>query len=293
MKLIDGKLIASKVGDELSERLERLKARGVIPGLSVILVGENPASTVYVNRKDKAAKKLGIRSETIKLDNSVSQSGLLEVIDRLNKEDAVHGILVQLPLPKRINPDTILNAISPEKDVDGFHPKNVGLLVLGKPTFVPCTPAGIMELLRYENINPAGKNVVMLGRSNIVGKPLANLLMQKAAGANATVTVCHTGTVNPMEYTKRADILIAALGKPNAIRGDDVKEDAVIIDVGINRIEDTTQKSGYRLVGDVDFDSVQDIVSAITPVPGGVGPMTIIMLMKNTIMAAEKLTHSL
>ena len=293
MKIIDGKLIAAEISSQLSVRLDKLKSRGVIPGLTVLLAGDDPASAVYVNRKDKSAKKLGIRSETIRLEETVSQSELLYIIERLNEDTLVHGILVQLPLPDHVNADAILEAISPEKDVDGFHPQNVGLLVLGKPKFVPCTPAGIMEMLAFEKIDPAGKNVVILGRSNIVGKPLANLLLQKKAGANATVTICHTGTKNIEEHTRQADILISALGKPYAVRAEATKKGAVVIDVGINRILDPPRESGYRLVGDVDFDAAKEVASAITPVPGGVGPMTIVMLMKNTVMAAEKLSNSL
>ncbi len=286
-KIIDGKLIAAKIRENLSERIKSLRKNNVVPGLTVVQVGDNPASTVYVSRKEKTAKELGLNSESIHLPDSVSQRELLNIVNRLNNKPSVHGILVQMPLPGQIDPNLVIRCISPEKDVDGFHPENVGLLVLGKPRFIPCTPAGIMEMLLKEEIDPAGKNVVVLGRSNIVGKPMANLLLQKANGANATVTICHTGTEDLMQHTKNADILIVALGKPHAINGRFLKQGAVVIDVGVNRIEDTSRKSGYRLVGDVEFESAKEIASAISPVPGGVGPMTIIMLMVNTVKAAE------
>lgn len=286
-KIIDGKHIASKIKETVSQRVEELQEKNIIPGLTVVQVGEDPASTVYVSRKEKTAKDLGFNSETIHLPDSVSQNELSYVIDTLNQNHDVHGILVQMPLPNHIDPSKVIHHISPEKDVDGFHPENVGLLVSGKPRFVPCTPAGIMEMISFEKIDPKRKNVVVLGRSNIVGKPMANLLLQKAAGANATVTVCHTGTADLMEHTKKADILVAALGSANAVSGSIMKKGVVVIDVGVNRIEDASRKSGYRLVGDVDFDSAKKIASAITPVPGGVGPMTIVMLMMNTVKAAE------
>ncbi|MCH8126745.1 bifunctional 5,10-methylene-tetrahydrofolate dehydrogenase/5,10-methylene-tetrahydrofolate cyclohydrolase [candidate division KSB1 bacterium] len=286
-KVINGKLIAAKIRKNLVERIESLRKNNVIPGLTVVQVGDNLASTVYVSRKEKTAKELGLNSETIHLPNSVSQQELLNIVDGLNNNPSIHGILVQMPLPGQIDPNLVIRRISPEKDVDGFHPENVGLLVLGTPRFIPCTPAGIMEMLSMEKIDPAGKNVVVLGRSNIVGKPMANLLLQKADGANATVTICHTKTKNLKQHTKNADILIVALGRAHAIDGGFLKQGAVVIDVGVNRIEDSSRKSGYRLVGDVEFESAKEFAAAISPVPGGVGPMTIIMLMVNTVMAAE------
>ena len=286
-KIIDGKFIASKIREKVCRKVEAFKNKNLTPGLTVVQVGDDPASTVYVLRKEKSAKELGFNSETIHLPGTVPQQELLSIVDGLNKNPSVHGILVQMPLPDHIDPNKVIQSISPQKDVDGFHPENVGLMVLGNPRFIPCTPAGIMEMLSYEEIDPDGKNVVVLGRSNIVGKPMANLLLQKAAGANATVTICHTGTKNLLEHTKRADILIAALGKAHAIKGEYLKEGSIVIDVGVNRLEDLSRKSGYRLVGDVDFDSAKEVASAITPVPGGVGPMTIVMLMMNTVKAAE------
>lgn len=286
-KVINGKLIAAKIRKNLVERIESLRKNNVIPGLTVVQVGDNLASTVYVSRKEKTAKELGLNSETIHLPNSVSQQELLNIVDGLNNNPSIHGILVQMPLPGQIDPNLVIRRISPEKDVDGFHPENVGLLVLGTPRFIPCTPAGIMEMLSMEKIDPAGKNVVVLGRSNIVGKPMANLLLQKADGANATVTICHTKTKDLKQHTKNADILIVALGRAHAIDGGFLKQGAVVIDVGVNRIEDSSRKSGYRLVGDVEFESAKEFAAAISPVPGGVGPMTIIMLMVNTVMAAE------
>ena len=286
-KVINGKLIAAKIRKNLVERIESLRKNNVIPGLTVVQVGDNLASTVYVSRKEKTAKELGLNSETIHLPNSVSQQELLNIVDGLNNNPSIHGILVQMPLPGQIDPNLVIRRISPEKDVDGFHPENVGLLVLGTPRFIPCTPAGIMEMLSMEKIDPAGKNVVVLGRSNIVGKPMANLLLQKADGTNATVTICHTKTKNLKQHTKNADILIVALGRAHAIDGGFLKQGAVVIDVGVNRIEDSSRKSGYRLVGDVEFESAKEFAAAISPVPGGVGPMTIIMLMVNTVMAAE------
>lgn len=288
-KIIDGKRVAGLISESLQSKMKELVSRSIVPGLTVVLVGDDPASRVYVSRKDKTARELGLNARTIELPDTVPQDELLGVIDELNNDLSVHGILVQLPLSGHIDSDLIVESIDPGKDVDGFHPRNVGALVLGKPGFVPCTPAGIMALLESENINPNGKNVVVLGRSNIVGKPVANLLLQKNPSANATVTICHTGTVDIKEFTSRADIVIAALGRANAVHGSILKQGAVVIDVGVNRVPDASRKSGYRLVGDVDFESASAIASAITPVPGGVGPMTIVMLMKNTIQAAESL----
>ncbi len=287
-KIIDGKRIAQEIREELQKEVEELKGRGVTPGLAVILVGEDPASKVYVSNKNKTAQALGIHSVSIHLPTETSQEELLARIDMLNRDARIHGILVQLPLPDHIDEDTVIEAIDPAKDVDGFHPVNVGRLVLGKPSFVSCTPAGIMELLRREGIDPSGKHAVILGRSNIVGKPMAILLMQKREGANATVTVCHTGTKDLAHFTRQADILIVALGRAQIVDGSMIKPGAVVVDVGINRIPDASRKSGYRLVGDVNFDSARKVASAITPVPGGVGPMTIVMLMKNTVLSARK-----
>jgi methylenetetrahydrofolate dehydrogenase (NADP+)/methenyltetrahydrofolate cyclohydrolase len=250
-----------------------------MPGLATILVGENEASKVYVGAKEKACKELGIYSERIDLPVDTKESDLLALIERLNKEPKIHGILVQLPLPKHINETNVLYAIDPSKDVDGFHPVNIGKMMLGEPCFLPCTPHGILELLKRSNTDMNGAEVVVVGRSNIVGKPVANMLLQKNGG-NATVTICHTGTKDIPSHTRRADILIVAVGKPKAITADMVKEGVVVIDVGVNRLE-------TGLVGDVDFDSVKEKARAITPVPGGVGPMTIVMLMKNTVQSAK------
>jgi len=280
-QLIDGKAIAAQIYEELRPRVVSLVARGFQPGLAVILVGENPASQVYVRNKEKACEKLGIRSFRYHLPEKTDPGELLSLIDTLNTCAEVHGILVQLPLPPHIEERDVLYHISPEKDVDGFHPYNLGRLMVGDPVFLPCTPWGIQELLRRSGIEVEGKHVVIVGRSNIVGKPLAMMLVQKARGANATVSICHTRTPDLTEHTKRADILVAACGSPGVITGDMVKEGVVIIDVGINRV-------GEKLVGDVDFDSVAEKASYITPVPGGVGPMTVAMLMANTVKAAEQ-----
>ena len=286
-KLIDGKRIAQEIREELKKEVLALKRKGVIPGLAVILVGEDPASKVYVSNKNKVAGELGLHSVSIHLDVDTSQEELLKKIRELNENESVHGILVQLPLPRHIDPNRVIETIDPAKDVDGFHPENLGRLILGRPRFVPCTPAGIMSLLEREGIDPSGKNAVILGRSNIVGKPMANLLVQKQRGANATVTVCHTATRDLAAFTLQADIVVAAMGRAKMIDGTMIKPGAAVIDVGINRVEDPSRKSGYRLVGDVDFDSVKEVAGAITPVPGGVGPMTIVMLMKNTIFSAK------
>lgn len=287
-QIIDGKRISLEIRAEVENEIKKLKEAGITPGLAVVLVGEDPASSVYVGRKEKTARELGMYSETIRLPDTITQEELLDHIKKLNQNPAIHGFLVQLPLPKQINKDVIIDTISPDKDVDGFHPQNVGALMLGKPAFVPCTPAGIMVLLEKSGIDPSGKHAVVLGRSIIVGKPMMSLLVQKQKGANATVTVCHTGTKNLELFTKQADIVIAAFGSAYAIKGNMLKPGAVVIDVGTNRIEDPSRKSGYRLVGDVDFESASKVASHITPVPGGVGPMTIIMLMKNCVEAAKK-----
>jgi len=286
--LIDGKKVAEEIKAELRGRIEWLQRRSVTPNLTVILVGDDPASQVYVSMKKKACEDLGLFSETIRLPVQTSQDELIARIEQLNQDAAVHGILVQMPLPPHMDANRIIETIHPQKDVDGFHPINVGRLVAGRPSFIPCTPAGIIELLRRYGYQTDGKHVVIVGRSNIVGKPLANLLIQKSATGNATVTICHTHTRSLVDFTRQADILIAAAGRARIITGEMVKEGAVVIDVGVNRVADSTKKRGYRLEGDVDFASVSEKAAAITPVPGGVGPMTIVMLMKNTIQAAEK-----
>ncbi|MBC7217678.1 MAG: bifunctional methylenetetrahydrofolate dehydrogenase/methenyltetrahydrofolate cyclohydrolase FolD [Candidatus Caldatribacterium sp.] len=280
-QLIDGKQVAAKVYEELKPRVLRLVASGCQPGLAVILVGNNPASQVYVRNKEKACERLGIRSFRYHLPETAEIKEILDLIDSLNGNPEVHGILVQLPLPPQIEEQEVLYRIDPQKDVDGFHPYNLGRLLIGDPVFLPCTPWGVQELLVRYGIEVEGKHVVIVGRSTIVGKPLAMLLVQKAKGANATVTLCHTRTVNLPEHTRRADILVVACGSPGAVTGDMVKEGVVVIDVGINRV-------GEKIVGDVDFASVAPKASYITPVPGGVGPMTVAMLMANTVKAAER-----
>ncbi|MFQ5823699.1 MAG: bifunctional methylenetetrahydrofolate dehydrogenase/methenyltetrahydrofolate cyclohydrolase FolD [bacterium] len=284
--IIDGKKIAEEIKNSLKDKIQKLKHEGIIPKLSVVLVGENPASQIYVRMKTKACQELGIDSPTINLSSEISQTKLLNIIDELNKDDMVHGILVQLPLPKHIDEEMVINSISPVKDVDGFHPFNRGKLIIGEETFVPCTPFGIQKMLVRSGFDPGGQHVVIVGRSKIVGLPLAILLMQKKAGANATVTMCHTGTEDLGKFTKQADILIAAMGRPEVIKGDMVKPGAVVIDVGVNRVEDLNSDKGYRIVGDVEFESACEIAKAISPVPGGVGPMTIAMLIYNTVKAA-------
>lgn len=283
---IDGKQISAEIRSEVAAEVVRLKAAGVEPGLAVILVGDNPASVSYVTAKERACVEVGIRSFPIRMAADTSEEVLLAEIERLNQDPAVHGILVQLPLPKHIDESAVIRAISPEKDVDGFHPISLGKMVLGEDTFLPCTPHGIIQLLIRSGVETSGKHVVVVGRSNIVGKPVANLLIQKAAGANATVTICHTGTKDMASFTRQADILIVAAGRPNTVTADMVKPGVVVIDVGVNRIEDATKKNGFRLVGDVDYQAVSKLADKITPVPGGVGPMTIAMLMANTAKSA-------
>ncbi len=287
-KILSGKEVADSVLERLKGRIARCKEQGVTPGLAVVLVGDDPASQVYVRNKRRACESLGILSETILLPADTDQKTLNALIDKLNADPRFHGVLVQMPLPKHLDEFEITLRILPEKDVDGFHPENVGRLILGKEAFLPCTPAGVMEMLRYYDIGTSGKHVVVVGRSNIVGKPMVNLMYQRLPGANATVTVCHTGTKDITEHTLQADILIVAAGVPEMITADMVKKGAVIIDVGMNRIPDAAKKSGTRLVGDVAFDEVKDKSTAITPVPGGVGLMTIAMLMQNTVKAAEE-----
>jgi methylenetetrahydrofolate dehydrogenase (NADP+)/methenyltetrahydrofolate cyclohydrolase len=288
--LIDGASIGRLVRDDVAREVSRLKALGVVPGLSVVLVGDDPASAVYVRSKGKACEEAGMRGETIRLPVDTSEAQLLEQIDALNADTRVHGILVQMPLPRHMSADKVIRRIRPEKDVDGFHPVNVGKLSIGeRDGFVPCTPAGAIELLVRSGIDTRGKDAVIVGRSNIVGKPMAALLMQDAPGGNATVTVCHSRTGDLAAHTRRADILVAAIGKPGMITGDMIKPGAVVIDVGINRVNDASLPKGYRIVGDVAFASARQVASFITPVPGGVGPMTIAMLMKNTVRAAAQI----
>ena len=286
--VIDGKAFAARVRGEVAAHVARLREEhGLQPGLAVVLVGEDPASKVYVRNKHASTVEVGMASFEHRLNAETSEAELLALIDQLNADPKVHGILVQLPLPAHLNSELVINRIDPAKDVDGFHPVNVGRLVIGLPSLVPCTPAGVRELLVRSGNDPAGRHVVVVGRSTIVGKPVANLLLQKAQGANAVVTVAHTGAADLSRYTRDADILVAAIGRPEAIRGEMVKPGCVVIDVGINRIPDPSTKSGTRLTGDVHSPSVAAVASAVTPVPGGVGPMTIAMLMKNTLTAAE------
>lgn len=284
-QIIDGKEIARKVRERLIPRVANLQQQGVAPCLAVILVGTDPASVSYVTAKERALAEVGMTSRDIRLPADTTEEALLEHIRELNGDPAVHGILVQLPLPSHIDEERILLAIDPAKDVDGFHPLSVGNMVLGRKTFLPCTPHGVLVLLRELGIPTKGAHAVVVGRSNIVGRPLANLLSGR--DINATVTVCHTGTRDLASFTRQADILIAAVGRPHLITADMVKPGAVVIDVGVNRIEDPQSKKGYRLVGDVDFDAVLQVASYITPVPGGVGPMTIAMLLQNVLEAAE------
>lgn len=284
--IIDGKSIAAQIRLEVSEEVKTLKSAGIHPGLAVILVGNNPASEVYVNMKGKACEKAGIYSITDRLPAEISEVELLEKVKFYNENPAYHGLLVQLPLPSHIDEQKIIEAVAPHKDVDCFHPYNVGRLMIGQPIFEPATPAGIVELLKHSKIDPAGKHVVIMGRSNIVGKPLSMMLVQKRPFANAIITVLHTAAKNMDDYTRAADILVAAMGKPEVVKARMVKKGVVVIDVGVNRIPDNNEK-GYRLAGDVDFQEVSPLASAITPVPGGVGPMTIAMLLKNTVKAAK------
>ncbi|MCX7857295.1 MAG: bifunctional 5,10-methylene-tetrahydrofolate dehydrogenase/5,10-methylene-tetrahydrofolate cyclohydrolase [Deltaproteobacteria bacterium] len=286
-KIINGNEIAQQIREEVRQEVIYIKEKyNVVPGLVTILVGQNPASISYVTGKQKTAKELGFYSVQDNQPETITEEELLKLIDKYNKDPQIHGILVQLPLPKHINENNILYAIDPRKDVDGFHPVNVGKLMIGEPDFLPCTPAGIQQILIRSGVETDGAEVVVVGRSNIVGKPIANILIQKQKGANATVTICHTGTKNLASHTKRADILIVAAGKPKAITADMVKEGAVVIDVGVNRIG-TTPDGKAKLCGDVDFDAVKEKASMITPVPGGVGPMTITMLMVNTLKACK------
>lgn len=285
-KIIDGFAVATEIRNDVAKDVEVLKSKGIIPCLAVILVGEHPASISYVSAKEKALAEAGMTDKSVRLPDSISEQELLNVIAELNNDDSVHGILVQLPLPKHIRESVVIEAISPKKDVDGFHPVNAGNLLIGQPGFLPCTPHAVITLLQKMNIATDGKHVVIVGRSNIVGKPLAVLCTQKTV--NATVTICHTGTKDIASFTRQADILIAAVGSPRVITADMIKPGSTVIDVGVNRIPDDSKKSGFRLVGDVDFDRACEIADYITPVPKGVGPMTIAMLMKNTLQAAQE-----
>jgi methylenetetrahydrofolate dehydrogenase (NADP+) / methenyltetrahydrofolate cyclohydrolase len=284
--LIDGRAVAARLRERLSHDVRKLKENGVVPWLSVVLVGDDPASAVYVRSKAKACEETGMLGDTIRMPATTSQGELLAVVDRLNTSTDVHGILVQMPLPGQIDAGAVLRRIDPNKDVDGFHPVNVGKTLIGQPAFVPCTPAGVMALLREYNVQTAGADCVVIGRSNIVGKPMASLLVQP--GTDATVTVCHSRSRSIADHARRADIVIAAAGKAGLVSGDMIKPGAVVIDVGVNRVSDPSSARGYRLVGDVDFESVREVASLITPVPGGVGPMTIAMLLQNTVLAARR-----
>ena len=287
--LIDGKKLATETRAEIARGVAALKAdTGVTPGLAVILVGENPASISYVTAKEKACAEAGMYSREIRLPSDTPEEKVVETVQTLNADPAIHGILVQLPLPKGLSEKEVIDAISPEKDVDGFTPVNVGKMLIGDDCFLPCTPHGIIKLIEVTGMDIAGKHAVVIGRSNIVGKPVAALLARKGQHANATVTLCHTGTPDVATYTKTADIVVVAAGRPNTLTGDMLKPGAVVIDVGVNRVPDATRPKGFRLVGDADFDSCAQVASAITPVPGGVGPMTITMLLWNTLQAAQK-----
>jgi methylenetetrahydrofolate dehydrogenase (NADP+)/methenyltetrahydrofolate cyclohydrolase len=286
--IIDGKQTAADMREELKKEIAKLKEQGIVPGLGVILVGDDPASRSYVTAKERTCEDLGIYSDDNRLPEDATQQDLLALVEKMNNDPRINGILVQLPLPKHLNEAEVLLAINPDKDVDGFHPMNIGKMVAGQKAFLPCTPHGVIKLLERAGVTIEGAHAVIVGRSNIVGKPLANMLIQKAPGGNATVTVCHTRTKDLAYHTLQADIIIAAAGRPNTITADMVKQGAAVIDVGVNRVEDATKKSGYRLTGDVDFEAVKEKASVITPVPGGVGPMTITMLMYNTTESAKR-----
>ena len=287
-QIIDGKQVAAEMRAELKAEVAKLKEQGIVPGLGVILVGEDPASQSYVRAKERACEELGIYSDDNRLPEDTTQQDLIALVNQMNNDPKINGILVQLPLPKGLNEAEVLLAIAPEKDVDGFHPMNVGKMMVGEKAFLPCTPHGVIQLLLRSGVTIEGANTVIVGRSNIVGKPLANMLIQKNDKGNATVTVCHTRTKDLAWHTRQADIVIAAAGRPNTITADMVKDGVVVIDVGVNRVEDATKKKGYRLVGDVDFEAVKEKASLITPVPGGVGPMTITMLLYNTVESAKR-----
>ena len=285
--LLKGKPVSDSIRLSLESRVQSLIEIGIVPKLAAIIVGDDPASQVYVHNKARAFEKLNCESQTYQLDSRSSEEDVLTIIDALNNDPSVHGILMQLPLPNHLDSKMILHTVSPKKDVDGFHPENLGLLLEGNPNFIPCTPHGVLEILRHYDISVSGRHAVIVGRSNIVGKPMFALLAQKFEMGNATVTICHTGTKDLAAYTKQGDIIIAAAGSPNMITGDMIKEGADIIDVGINRVDDDSEK-GYTLVGDVNTESVMGIANSVTPVPGGVGPMTITMLLVNTVKSAEK-----
>lgn len=288
-KIIDGKAIAAKIAQSVAERVADFKREGINPTLMVILVGDDPASAVYVGAKERTCKEVGIDGQTIKLPATTTQDELLELLDSLNADPAVHGILVQSPLPRHIDFDAVIMRMSPDKDVDGFHPFNVGKMLIGdRDGFLPCTPAGVQEMLRVSGVETHGRECVVIGRSMIVGKPMAALMVQNNENANCTVTTCHRYTTDLAGHVKRADIVISAVGQPNLVTGDMIKPGAVVIDIGMNRIPDPTKKSGTRLVGDVDYESVREVASMITPVPGGVGPMTIAMLLQNTVDAVQR-----
>jgi methylenetetrahydrofolate dehydrogenase (NADP+)/methenyltetrahydrofolate cyclohydrolase len=287
-QIIDGKQVAASIRAELKDAVAGLKKRGVVPGLGVILVGNDPASISYVTGKERTCEELGIHSDQNHLPAETSQADLVRLIGRLNDDPRIHGILVQLPLPKPLNEAETIFAIDPAKDVDGIHPVSVGKMVIGEKTFLSCTPHGVLQLLLRSGVKIEGAHVVIVGRSNLVGKPLANMLIQKSPTGNATVTVCHTRTKDLPQYTRQADILVVAAGRPKTVTADMVTEGTVVIDVGVNRVEDATKKQGFRLVGDVDFAAVKEKASLITPVPGGVGPMTITMLMYNTVTSARR-----
>ena len=285
-KVLSGLDTAAMVYESLNDRIKGLTTKGVVPGLCVVIVGEDPASQIYIRKKSKKLKSLGLVSETIRLNADVTEQELLLIIEDLNANPKFHGILVQLPLPKHINSQNVINSINPTKDVDGFHPENVGWLSIGKPRFIPCTPKGIMRIFSHYNIDLTGKDIVVVGRSNIVGRPMSILVSSN--NANGTCTICHSRTKNINDYSRNADIIISAIGVPNFLTSEMIKENSIIIDVGINRIDSDNEK-GYKIVGDADYDSVFDKVSKITSVPGGVGPMTIAMLVENTIEAAENI----
>ncbi len=292
-ELIDGKVLAAQMRAEIKEKVAALAAKtGVVPGLGVVLVGDNPASKSYVTAKERALEEAGMHSVDVRLPAETTQEELLNVIDRLNKDPAVHGILVQLPLPKGLDEGAVIRAIAPEKDVDGFTPVNVGKMMIGEECFLPCTPHGVIQMLSRSGVQTSGAHAVVIGRSNIVGKPVASLLAAKREGGNATVTLCHTGTKDLASFTRQADILVVASGRPNTVTGEMVKPGAVVIDVGVNRVPCEGTKTGYRLCGDCDFDSVAAVASKLTPVPGGVGPMTITMLLENTYQAACRTIES-
>ncbi|MFH1314657.1 MAG: bifunctional methylenetetrahydrofolate dehydrogenase/methenyltetrahydrofolate cyclohydrolase FolD [Candidatus Eisenbacteria bacterium] len=285
--LLDGKALAGQIRREVAGEVAELARQGVSPHLSVVIVGDDPGSRIYVGSKERACKKTGIGSDTLHLPETTSQEDLIEVVRKLNADQSVHGILVQLPLPSGIDTDAVVCAIDPSKDVDGFTPENIGKLLLGSPYTVACTPAGIVELLDRNAVPVEGSDVVIVGRSNIVGKPLAAILMQKTPGRNCTVTLCHSRTKDIARYTRSADIVVAALGKPCFLKADMVRPGCVVVDVGINRVEDPSTPKGYRVVGDADFEALSDIASFITPVPGGIGPLTVAMLLKNTVKVAR------